>query len=545
MKNWWNKNLWWCLFLLVVIIYFWPYYRLGLPVTHDGENHVARFAQYYLAFKQGQIIPRLAPSLQNGFGYPVFNFNYPLANILSLPLSMAKIHYELSFKLIVVFFYLMGGLGVWQWLKKIIPELKKPVIPLLSFWLAPYLFQAIFYRGNIGEAMSFCLVPLILWQIERKRENSKGSSWLLLVLLASFFLSHNIMVLLLTPLLFCYAWWRLKTKNTKINFLMTVLVAIGLTLWFWLPALGEKSLIVLDGAGVNQEFAKHFIDWQQLFKLNLSRGFSEVGMVDGLGYGLGLVFVMGWLINLMLLTEKKYFYNHKINIILVIISILLIFIQTSGSQWWWKNIPFLNYVQFPWRWSLLLNLCLVWQLALIKNNHKGQKVFWACLFLIQGLLMINAWPKEFFTKTRDDYWSYPQTTTILGENRPKSFTYEITKGHSGQPLILVGEGEIKQIEKNNNTIKKYQLDCQASKCLIVEETAYFIGYETKINGELINYVDGKEINGRIAFEVSRGNYQIVTKFTQKTWARLLGNGLLILSLMILFWRRKKINHNQW
>jgi len=282
MKNWWNKNLWWCLFLLVVIIYFWPYYRLGLPVTHDGENHVARFAQYYLAFKQGQIIPRLAPSLQNGFGYPVFNFNYPLANILSLPLSMAKIHYELSFKLIVVFFYLMGGLGVWQWLKKIIPELKKPVIPLLSFWLAPYLFQAIFYRGNIGEAMSFCLVPLILWQIERKRENSKGSSWLLLVLLASFFLSHNIMVLLLTPLLFCYAWWRLKTKNTKINFLMTVLVAIGLTLWFWLPALGEKSLIVLDGAGVNQEFAKHFIDWQQLFKLNLSRGFSEVGMVDGL-----------------------------------------------------------------------------------------------------------------------------------------------------------------------------------------------------------------------------------------------------------------------
>ena len=50
-------------FFIFILIYFLPYFRVGLPVTHDGENHVARFAQYYLALKQGQFPPRLAPTL--------------------------------------------------------------------------------------------------------------------------------------------------------------------------------------------------------------------------------------------------------------------------------------------------------------------------------------------------------------------------------------------------------------------------------------------------------------------------------------------------
>jgi hypothetical protein len=58
-----------------------------VPDTHDGENHIARFANYVAAAKDGQWPPRWAPYVLNGLGYPVFNYNYPVANILAVPLD--------------------------------------------------------------------------------------------------------------------------------------------------------------------------------------------------------------------------------------------------------------------------------------------------------------------------------------------------------------------------------------------------------------------------------------------------------------------------
>ena len=57
----------------------------GFPYTHDGENHLARIANYAVALRQGQFPPRWAPSFWAGYGYPVFNFNYPLLNIAAVP----------------------------------------------------------------------------------------------------------------------------------------------------------------------------------------------------------------------------------------------------------------------------------------------------------------------------------------------------------------------------------------------------------------------------------------------------------------------------
>jgi len=60
----------------------------GVPVTHDGHNHLVRFANYKIAVRELHFPPRLAPNLVNGYGYPVFNYNYPLANLISLPFSI-------------------------------------------------------------------------------------------------------------------------------------------------------------------------------------------------------------------------------------------------------------------------------------------------------------------------------------------------------------------------------------------------------------------------------------------------------------------------
>src|SRR5579859_2209261 len=100
------------------------YFHSGFPYTHDGENHLARFASYILSIHEHQIPPRFASNLFNHYGYPVFNFNYPLANMLSLPFSYAHIHYEITFKVIVVLAILFGIFGSKIWMKKLGFDLK-------------------------------------------------------------------------------------------------------------------------------------------------------------------------------------------------------------------------------------------------------------------------------------------------------------------------------------------------------------------------------------------------------------------------------------
>jgi len=73
-------------FFILTLVIYQDLLKPGLPFTHDSQNHLMRIANYTIALREGQLPPRWAPNLNNRFGYPVFNFNYPLPNILTQPL---------------------------------------------------------------------------------------------------------------------------------------------------------------------------------------------------------------------------------------------------------------------------------------------------------------------------------------------------------------------------------------------------------------------------------------------------------------------------
>src|SRR3989338_1804987 len=50
----------------------------GVPLTHDAEPNIARFAAYYQSFRDGQFPPRWAGELNYSYGSPVLSFSYPL-----------------------------------------------------------------------------------------------------------------------------------------------------------------------------------------------------------------------------------------------------------------------------------------------------------------------------------------------------------------------------------------------------------------------------------------------------------------------------------
>lgn len=544
-----------CSFVLTFFVTH-VYFQRTFPYTHDGENHLARFANYQLAVREKQIPPRFAPNLFTHYGYPVFNYNYPLANILSVPFSFLHFPYEVTFKVLVFFSILLGLVGVFLWLAQLNFPLPARFFGMGVFAATPFLVSTVVFRGNIGEIMALCLFPWLFWTIEwlatcfvsrvswRSLTLAQLSQLLFVtVLFTMFFLVHNISAVFGTPLLLLYACIRLQ-KNWQAYSKLFVAMGLGalLSLWFWIPALLEKNLTILETANVNTQFADHFPTLHELIFSPLQFGFSQKGTVDGLSSSVGVLQIIVCLVVIIILFRQwwaqralslwKWSIQRQVIAFLTLLSLGL-FIGQMAWTWpiWQTFFVLTKYLQFPWRLSLFLGILLV-PLAAYAFTFLSQKwrVVFVLLLIWQVIGFTRAVPVDKFHKNNEDYDFFAQSTSTNNENTPKTFTYQIVGDWQPTPTVLKGKAEI-QVSNWRGSNRSYTL-AVTEPSIIVEPTMNFAGWQTTLKSEsqpkkVVQYINSAEIGGRVAYEVAPGNYQVQSRFTQWTVPRIIGNTLSI------------------
>ena len=517
-----------------------PYFHLGVPYTHDGENHLARFANYKIALKEGQFPPRFAPNLNNHYGYPVFNYNYPLANILSLPFSLVGFSYEITFKLLMVFSLVSGVTGIFYWLGSLkIGSVQTRLLARVSLLLAPFTINLIYVRGSVGEMMMLGIFPWLLWLVHEIREAVKAKrqlSWLVsTTILVAFLLAHNISVLFGGVIWFVYCLVIFgKDKRSWRLWLVRSLLAFGMTLWFWLPALAEKNEVILDQASLSSQYSNHFVRLMQLIVSPLQFGYSFAAPVDTMSLAVGLSGLLGLVIFVLLLIKNKQIKkDYPLSVGLVVIGLFLLFLQTEYSVFIWKVVPLVSFIQFPWRLSLFFVVLVLPLLAIVMDYSRFWKYVFILVLGVQFHSLLQLQPADYLHKEKVEYDLFSQSTSTANENLPKNFTYSNFADWSPAPVVLDGDASV-LVSKWSGTEKKYSVVVN-NKSLVVEPTMYFLGWQTEVNDKLVSYAQMKETQGRIGYWLEPGTYQVKTIFTQKTWARRVGNGLSIFSTMIASW----------
>lgn len=557
-----KKFFWGLFFLLLTLIPSHSLFHAGAPYTHDGENHLARLANYYIAFKEGQWPPRFAPNLLNHYGYPVFNYNYPLANLISLPFSVLDFSYVFTYKLIIFAFVYAGLWGAYCFLSQHKFGTGAKIFALTTFALTPYLLVNINIRGNIGEVMAFALLPWLFYASEKLKEQSNkiiDRPFLLLVLvLILFFLSHNIAALFGSSLLIFYAAFAYG-KNWRVwkKFILAFFWAFVACLWFWLPALAEKHLVTLDQVELNQQFAQHFLSLQQLLDLTISFGFSRPGSIDDMSFGLGLLqlVLLLFLLIYLLLAGKK---TPPRPLLFGLIILLLLFGQLAISEPLYRLFPPASFIQFPWRLALFLAVPLLYVAAFLWQQLKPAFRYLLLLLLLFQLGQFYRFqPIDYGYKQDADYEFFTDTTTTAKENMPRTFKYDGFADWQPTAQITQGEGEM-EVEFWRGSKRQYRLDL-LSDSLIIEPTAYFPGWQTKVKKldetaakwQTVDYVDDEVIQGRVAYELSAGQYLVNSRFYQLSWSRRLGNTLSVGALLLLalasfrvWWPRKRLQVKQ-
>jgi len=341
--------------VLIAVLSAFPFFRNdGLPAMTDAELHILRIAEIGYSIQEGDLYPRWAPDFYYGYGYPIFNyyapFSYHLGYYLSLgtPENAAQ-----AAKLLFVTALLLGAFGAYT-LAKHFTSQGGGLVGAAAFSFSPYI-QLInpHSRGDLAEVVALGFLPWVIYSWFKLWEKPTKSNMFFSVLFTSAtLLSHNLTGLTMLVILAFMALWQWfvvkKTSSTK-YVLLTALIFVMLTAFFWLPFLVERNDILLDVAGDGHyDYRNHFVTLGDLFSLTKPFDYKDAAM--SIPFSAGPIQVIITLFGglYILFIRKK---NHKLHLLsyLILSSWLFFLLITNWSLPIWENLPGIGYFQFPWR----------------------------------------------------------------------------------------------------------------------------------------------------------------------------------------------------
>jgi hypothetical protein len=505
----------------------------GLPQTHDGQDHVARIANFYQNLHDGIIIPRWAPNLNWGYGHPVLMFLYPFPSYAASMFHFFGFSFVDSTKLVFALSLILSGLTMYLWLKEFLPR-HSAFVGASLYIFAPYRFVDLYVRGAIGEHVAFIFPPLVLYFLLKL---SKKYAYKYFVIgsfsLAALILSHNAISIMFLPIFFLYAIFLLHQTKTKkllaISYLLLAITGFSLSAFFWMPAFMEGKYTLRDIV-TKGGYEKNFASFNQLIYSKWSYGGSgdfslQVGILHWLS-------VIAALPAIFYFREKK----NKLWIIttgLVIIFLVSIFIIDQNSRFLWDKISLIQKFQFPWRF-LSVTVFTSAALGSIAASVLNKRTSLITVLVTLVILYVNKdymQAKAYRQKPEAFYTSIYHGTTDTGESAPIWSVRFMEKVPNSRIEVIGGIAKIEEINRNS-TIRHYRISTEQN-AQIRENTIYFPGWSIYVDGKPVN-IEFQDPNNRgvITFNINKGTHDVKIIF-EETKLRIFANTITAGSLFIL------------
>ncbi len=513
----------------------------GLPITHDGQDHVARIVNFYQNLADGNIIPRWAPNLNWGYGHPILMFLYPLPSYIASLFHFLGFSLVDSVKLVFGTTLILSGLTMYLWVKNFL-SIEAGFIAGVLYMLAPYRFVDLYVRGAIGEHVAFVFMPLILYFIFKL---SKKYSPLLLAggafSVAGLLLSHNAISIIFFPVLTLYAIFLIfinRGRKSLISRYIGILVlGLGISAFFWIPAFfeGKYTLRNIVTAG---EYASRFVQFQNLIYGNWNYGIGGQFSVQ--------VGIVHWLSALLSFPLSFYLYKKKNKLWILttgftFIFLITLFLMNQASNFIWERITILQKLQFPWRFLsvTVLAASVLGGLSISVISNKKIKLFVMFLLLISVLFLNKDYwhANGFLLKPESFYKGIYNSTTDTGESSPIWSVRFMLERPKTSIEVISGKAVVKEIDRKV-TMHSYQVEALSS-IQLRENTLYFPGWKVLVDGKPVNIEFQDENNrGVMTFWVDAGKHRVDVVF-EETKLRLFSNLISTASLVLL------LGYNVW
>lgn len=497
----------------------------------SDDLHIGWLYEMDRVIKMFQFPPRYVPDLSYGFGYPLFNFVYPL------PFYIGEIFHLIGFSLVnsvkIVF-----GLSVpfsmyfmYMLLKTYLPKDLSLAGSVLYVYM-PYRAVELFVRGSIGEIVAFVFFPLTVLSFINLTSNKVSKKWVGIAALstAALVLSHNIMAYMFFPFVLILVvariiWFVKNKKRAIVQSLSGLTLGFLASIYFWFPAIFESKLMQYDTVF---NFYNHYPTLKQFITPYFGYGASVAGPYDTMSFYFGLVGLLVVLVGSILFVTKFKNYSRSEKIFFlwgILIFFVSIFMMNHRSAFLWRNLPLLPYFQFPWRFIAMIcfstPLLLLGFVKIFKKNAKVSMLVSFVIIISAIVLNFNYFKTSEYLGREDDYYlnryipslnasdEYKQTSEeylrlpVDNQKRPdKVYPRAFTKDTSV-------ELDIQEINALDGKI-----DTDSEKDFVFNYNKYnYPGWSAKIDGEIVKIVSG-EPYGQISFMVPAGKHVVEVGYSE-------------------------------
>ena len=540
---------------------------------HD-DLQMMRQLEMEKCFADRQIPCRWVQDMGYGFGFPLFNFYPPLPYLIGQGIRFLGFSFVDTVKITFALSFIVSGVSMYLLAKEFFPEnfnfrgrkisLGALVSAIFYIW-APYHAVDVYVRGAMNEAWALSFFPLIFWSVYRlvmcnKRETRR---WIILLALAysALLTSHNLMVLIFTPVLAGWVLihlWRKSRWSRLPKIIISGIWALGLAAFFTLPALAENKFTQVRGQLEGYyDYTAHFVSLRQLL---ISRfwGYGPsvwIDAEDGMSFQIGHIhwilslIIGGWLIFLIIQSRKKLIKSFRESNFLLpsfylfVVGWFSAFMTHLRAIGIYKAIPILSLIQFPWRFLTIVIFAFSFISGVAVIIFENKKVSsWITGLLVAGLVIFN-WnyflPRDGkMGKLTDEEkfsgaaWDLQQTAgiydylPIYAEMAPNAPRDKIAE-------IIQGEGEIYN-SQDGTSWAEFDIGVRSDIAQVRIGIFKFPGWKVFIDGkEVENFVAGDEKWGRMYVEVPKGEHKIRAEFTN-TPVRAASNFISLSSWLGLF-----------
>lgn len=550
------------LFFLLLVLVIPSFSSLIRPGFFPMQDDLQAFRLFEMdkCFQDFQIPCRWVPDAGYSYGYPQFEYYPPSVYYLGELIHLLGIQFVDVVKILFILGYLFSAITMYLFLKEVLGKLPAFFGALLYSYI-PYKAVEVYVRGAMSEFWSLVFYPLIFWAIYKllKKPVAINIGWLGLAT-GLLLTTHNLMTIIFIPAALIWAIGLILVEKKYFKFIhlfLGGLLGLGLAAFFTLPVLVERPYAHLESLlGGYFDYRQHFVDLNQLFFLNnFGYGSSVLGPGDDLSLSTGII---QWILGLAGVICSIVFYrkNKKLSIVVLLIALVelgVLFLMHQKSSFIWEKLPFLWYLQFPWRFLGVSIFLLSFLSAVTVYYLEGKIRFLKVLvFLIICLTFIlygdffrpqswlNISDKEKFSGIS---WQKQLTISIF-DYLPIYAKLPPPSEAPKYPEIMDGKAQIINYQKGSD-FQTGQIIVQ-SKANIRLPLFDFPGMKVLDNGhEIMHWHDDcrnqKYCLGLISFNLETGSHKIEAKLTN-TPIRNIGNilsAITIILLIILFFSNKK------
>lgn len=337
------------------------YLRDGNSCGHDFDFHLVSWVDALQNWRQGILYPHWSPNSNYGAGEPRFIFYPPLSWMLGA--AFGSLFWWKYVPLAIICLFFAGtGLGTRALARHVLPEGPATLAGCTALFSGYALFTA-YERSDFGELAGGFWIPLVLLFVLRNRNSDAslirraldGSMALLALSIAGAWLSNAPLGVMACYLLAAVALILSFVRHSWapiVRSAAAVVLGLGITAFYWIPAAYEQRWVdmtqILHDPGYTVEnnwmFARHADPSLELHDIELLK-------VSAIGATMLTITLLSLLVCWLRGRARRRF---DWWLPLAAVPIIILFLQFPISDFVWNILPKMRFIQFPWRFLVVL-----------------------------------------------------------------------------------------------------------------------------------------------------------------------------------------------